>query len=66
MTIEVLSVTAYAIKRSVARHDGYDPRDTHAWLSGPARPGIRSEYAANRQLQQRAMADYAVYRKGRD
>jgi len=58
MTIMILSTTDYAIKRSVMRWDGYDPRNTAPCLSSPVRPASRSEYAANR-----AMADFAVYRR---
>lgn len=68
MTIEILSATDYAIKRSVMRWDGYDPRNTASCLSSPVRPASRSEYAANRAIAAqsvaaRALADAEVYRK---
>ena len=63
MTIEVLTPTDYAIKRSVMRWDGYDPRNTAACMSSWVRPASRSEYAANRALAAKAQADAEVYRK---
>lgn len=72
MTIELVSTPTLALKRSVARYVGYNPYDTHSWMTKAVVPNsynrnsqLRNEADANRALAAKAAADYAVYRRGR-
>lgn len=53
MTIELLNPAAVAIKRAVANRYGYNPYNTHAWLTQPVvSRAQRSEWNANRAMSQ--------------